>query len=494
MSEAAETIPWSRKAETLSWLNEDWLALGIGFLVFAAALIGLLGVDVIGWVVTTSVWIDPAKALGATSKLYAGIGGGAALLGTYAALLLVLTAAAAALKIDAKRFAVTFTVLFAIAYASWIFGSFAYVAVVTPADQHKFGIDWSLKLTNEGGFIVALLSGLVIANVFPRFADWLKEAIRPELYIKIAIVILGGFIAVTAAGRLTLASSLLLRGVAAIVEAYLIYWAVVYFVARKWFGFNREWAVPLASGISICGVAAAIATGGAIRARPLIPVLVSSLVVLFAMVEVLVLPFLAQTFLSHDPLVAAAWIGLAVKTDGAAVAGGGITEALILAKAAAEGIRYEPGWIVGTTATIKVFIDIFIGIWSFILGYIWTNHINVAEGGEKAKAVEIWQRFPKFILGFVVTFAIGLALALAGGPELKAKLPAVIGEANTFRVIFFLLTFFSIGLLSNFKKLWADGIAKLAAVYVLTLFGFVVWVGLLISWLFFHGVTPPLAS
>ena len=184
-----------------------------------------------------------------------------------------------------------------IAYASWFVGAWAHLAAVTPADQAKFGIDWSLKLTNEGGYIVALVVGLVIANFFPRFAEWLKEAIRPELYIKIAIVILGAFVAVTAASKLTLASSLLLRGLAAIVEAYLIYWAVVYYIARKWFGFSREWAAPLASGISICGVAAAIATGGAIRARPQVPVLVSSLVVVFAVVEVLVLPWIAQTYL-----------------------------------------------------------------------------------------------------------------------------------------------------------------------------------------------------
>src|SRR5438445_13399247 len=102
------------------------------------------------------------------------------------------------------------------------------------------------------------------------------------------------------------------RGLCAIVEAYLIYWAVIYFIARKYFKFNREWAAPLASGISICGVSAAIATGGAIRARPIIPVLVSSLVVVFAVVEVLILPFLAQTFLAHEPLVAGAWMGRAV--------------------------------------------------------------------------------------------------------------------------------------------------------------------------------------
>ena len=65
--------------------------------------------------------------------------------------------------------------------------------------------------------------------------------------------------------------------------------------------------------------------------------------------------------------------------------------------------------------------------------------------------------------------------------------------ANNFRVIFFILTFFSIGLLSDFKRLWSAGIGKLAAVYVVSLFGFVIWVGLLISWLFFAGVKPPLA-
>src|SRR5262249_10594599 len=99
-----------------------------------------------------------------------------------------------------------------------------------------------------------------------------------------------------------------------------------------------------------------------IRARPIIPVLVSSLVVVFAVVEVLILPFLAQTFLWQEPLVAGAWIGLAVKTDGAAVARGGITETLIPAEAAAGGVAYHLGWFLATTATVKVFIDIFIGI------------------------------------------------------------------------------------------------------------------------------------
>jgi uncharacterized membrane protein YadS len=487
MTDVASALP-SRE------LTEDWLAVCVGLLIFALALAGLAGRDLLGWAVTTSIWTDLTGALKATSNAYSGLGGFGALLATYAALLVVLTLGIATLKADVKRFAVAFTAVFFIAYASWIIGNYAKLAAATPADFQKFGISWSLRLTNEGGYIVALFAGLVIANFFPRFADWLEEAVRPELYIKIAIVILGGFLAVTIAGKLSLATSVLLRGIAAIIEAYLIYWAVVYFVARKWFGFSREWAAPLASGISICGVSAAIATGGAIRSRPAVPILVSSLVVIFAVVEVLILPLLAQAFLSHEPLVAAAWIGLAVKTDGAAVAGGGITEALVLAKAATEGIHYQPGWLLGTTAAIKIFIDVFIGIWAFILAYIWTNHINVAKDGDKAKASEIWQRFPKFILGFVITFLVGLSLAASASPERLSRTTAAIGEANTFRVIFFVLTFFSIGILSNFRKLWQEGIGKLAAVYLVSLFGFVIWVGLLISWLFFSGVKPPLAS
>jgi len=43
-----------------------------------------------------------------------------------------------------------------------------------------------------------------------------------------------------------------------------------------------------------------------------------------------------------------------------------------------------------------------------------------------------------------------------------------------FRSIFFLLTFFAIGVLSNFRRLWQEGFAKLPAVYVLCLFGHII--------------------
>jgi len=474
-------------------LSEDWLSVWIGLLVFVLALGVLAGSDLLGWVVTTSVWNDASKALSPLSKAYSGLGGVGALIATYIALALVMTAAAAALKADIKRFALGFTAVFWISYLAWFIGSYASFAVTTPADMQRFGISWSLRLTNEGGFIVALLAGLFIGNFMPGFAAWMKEAVRPEWYIKTAIVILGGFLGVTAAGQPILAKEVMFRGLAAIIEAYLIYWAVVYYVARKWFGFSREWAAPLASGISICGVSAAIATGSAIRARPVVPIMVASLVVVFAVVELLILPFAANAFLAKEPMVAGAWMGLAVKTDGAAVASGAIAESLILATAAADGVNYAKGWILGATTMVKVFIDIFIGIWAFILAWIWTNYIEVRPG-DKAKIGEIWERFPKFIIGYVLTFVVVLLLAAGATPATTAKIRASMGEANAFRGIFFVMTFFTIGVMSNFRKLWEEGIGRLAAVYVVCLFGFVIWVGLVISWVFFGGVKPPLAS
>ena len=470
-------------------INEDWLAVWLGLFLFALSLGPLFGIDLLGWAVTTSVWTNVATALAPASKAYAGLPGVLSLLLTYVFLLAVLTAGAVALGLRPLRFAKGFTIVFGLAYASWVVGSCAYIAA-TPDKRAAFHIGWSLNLTNEAGYVVALLAGLFAGNLFPTAAKRLQEAVRPELYIKIAIVILGGFLGVTAAEQLGLATSVMFRGLCAIVEAYLIYWALVYYIARRYFKFSREWAAPLASGISICGVSAAIATGSAIKARPVVPVMVSSLVVIFAVLEMLLLPFLAQTFLFHEPMVAGAWMGLAVKTDGAAMTSGAIADALIRAKAMqVDGMAYQPGWIMAVTATVKVFIDVFIGIWAFILAWIWSVKID-PKPGERVRVGAIWERFPKFILGYVATFAGVLAIGLLA-PALVPKAKAAMAQAGVFRGIFFVMTFFTIGLVSNFRKLWEEGIGRLALVYVLCLFGFIIWIGLAISWIFFHGVRPP---
>jgi uncharacterized membrane protein YadS len=218
---------------------------------------------------------------------------------------------------------------------------------------------------------------------------------------------------------------------------------------------------------------------------------VSSLVVLFAVVELVALPFAARTFLAHEPLVAGAWMGLAVKTDGAAVASGTITDAF-LRSAAEGGVQYEPGWILMTTTTVKMFIDVFIGIWAFVLALIWVYRID-RRPGEAVRLGEIWQRFPKFVLGYAATFLVLFLLALLQ-PDLLDRCRLATKESDLFRTLFFVMTFFSIGLVANFRRLWEEGIARLAAVYVVSLFGFIIWIGLAISWIFFHGVRPPVVG
>ena len=534
---------YSSMEEKAKGVSEDWLAVWIGLFIFVVSLGAFIGTDVLNWGVTTAVWTDLSKALKPLSAAW--LGGFGSLILTYVVLLIVMTVGAVALKADIKNFIIGFTVVFWISYFCWMLGSWANIAVTTKPDMQKFGITWSLKLTPEAGFIVALAVGLIFGNFVPSFANAIKEAVRPELYIKTAIVILGGSLGMMAAEKLGLASAVMFRGLCAIVEAYLIYWALVYFIARKYFKFSREWAAPLASGISICGVSAAIATGGAIKARPVVPIMVSSLVVIFAVVELIVLPFVAETFLYKEPMVAGAWMGLAVKTDGAAVAAGAVAEGLILGKAA-EGVIYQPEWIKNTAAVVKVFIDVFIGVWAFVLAIIWCSFIE-CKPGEKVRPGQIWDRFPKFVIGYVLTFLIILLVCLPASKKLTAmsgqagpltksiaaqemqlatlnkqvvdeeaklstlkkkdkkaiaslktqigkdkvavasltdkigkdkaqlaplndqiKAPkatmgaarAATGEANVFRGIFFVMTFFTIGLVSNFKKLWEEGIGQ----------------------------------
>jgi uncharacterized membrane protein YadS len=472
-------------------LNEDWLSVLLGLLLFVFSFAVFFRLDLLGWAVTTAVWTSPMGALGPISKSYAGLPGLVYLAATYVFLLGLLAVGAAALNLNMIRFLKGFTAVFFTSYLAWFIGSWAYIAA-TPDNRQALGVPWSLSLTPEAGFIVALILGLALGNFWPSAVRAIKEAIRPELYIKTAIVILGGALGATAAEQLRLASAVMFQGVCAIIVAYLIFWAAVYYIARRYFRFSREWAAPLASGISICGVSAAIATGSAIRARPVIPVMVSSLVVIFAVVELVLLPFLAQTFLYHEPLVAGAFMGLAVKTDGAAVAAGAITEALVQAKAlSVQGLHYQPGWIMGVSATVKVFIDAFIGVWAFVLAWIWSAKIE-NRSGERVRPREIWDRFPKFILGYVATFLIALGIGILS-PALLAKTKVASAQANVFRGIFFTMTFFTIGVVSDFRKLWEEGIGRLALVYVLCLFGFVIWVALAISWLFFRGIRPPLA-
>lgn len=478
--------------------NEDWWAVWLGLFIFLLGLGPIFGTELLGWVVKSSVWTDISKSFAPISKAYANsMSGFTSLFLTYLFLLVLTTIGAGTMGANVKRFAAGFTIIFAITYICVILGDNAYIAA-TPDKQAKLGIPWSLGL-GEMGFILAMIVGLIIGNFMPGVARYLEEAAKPEWFIKTGIVILGAAIGIKTVGALGLATTVIVRGICAVVEAYLIYWPVVYFVSRRYFRFTPEWAAPLASGISICGVSAAIATGGAIRSRPIVPVILSAVIIVFVAVEMLILPWFAQAFLYDEPMVAGAWMGLAVKSDGGAVASGAITDSLVRAKAeATSGVKYEEGWMLMAATTTKVFIDIFIGVWAFILAIIWSVYkLNDKGGGGvagcKVSASEIWDRFPKFVIGFALTFFALLFIGLSD-PKLVKLAEAGSNQANGLRTLLFALCFFSIGLITNVRKLWDAGMGRIVAVYSVCLFGFILWVGLLVSWLFYHGIMPPVVG
>lgn len=471
--------------------SEDWWALWLGLFLFILGYGPLANVSIIGWTFKGMVWLNPASAVTTTNPEYVKLGWLSLPL-TYVFLLSIFSVAARTMKYKMKEFIFGFSCIFWITALVWILAFYAYSAVTL--DQLKaWQIPWSLSLTSEGGYIYLLLIGLVARNVFKGFAQKLSEAAKPEWFIKIGIVLLGATVGVKAVAALALATIVIFRGLSAIVEAYLIYWPLVYLISRKYFRLPKEWAAPLASGISICGVSAAIATGSAIRARPRIPIVLSSIIVAFSVVELIILPWISYAlYPAIGGMTLGAWMGLAVKTDGAATTSGALVDALVRAKAATLGISLDKGWMLLAATTTKIFIDMFIGVWAFVLAVIWSTSIAHDEGNmEKVRLREIWFRFPKFIIGYFVTFATVLGTAMIVGGKAPA-LSLASGEIDGFRVFFFALTFLSIGLVTDLSAFRREGLGKVVLIYVMCLFGFILWIGLFVSWIFYSGVPVPL--
>ncbi|MGC9069270.1 MAG: YeiH family protein [Thermoprotei archaeon] len=143
--------------------------------------------------------------------------------------------------------------------------------------------------------------------------------------MKIGLVLLGSEI---------LFNELIIAGPKAIAQALavvFVIWYVAYFVARK-LGLDKEFSAVLASGVSICGVSAAIATGGAIKADPKKVSHVIGLILFTSIIMLFSMPPLAK-FLGFTGVLAGAWIGGTIDTTPAVVAAGALysSEALKIA-------------------------------------------------------------------------------------------------------------------------------------------------------------------
>ncbi len=470
--------------------NEDWWAVWLGLILFAAGLFSIGRIDLVGWMVETSVWtwgdFSFSNALDVTR--YEGWHPLAGLLMAYVVFTALTCLGAWSMKFNVRRFWAGWTVLFVLAWACWIIGHEAHFAVPVNAwDEH--GLTWGLSLGGGFSYILALAVGLIIGNFIKPLAGFLHEAAKPEWFIKTAIVYLGIKVGVKSMDAADKTLELALAGAAAVFVAYLLFWPIVYALGRRAFRLPRDAAAVLSSGISICGVSAAIATAGAIRARPVLPVMVSMLIVIFAMIELVVLPGFYTWVAPDQPIVNGAAMGMTVKTDGADAAAGAFLEELMRSSAAARGTHWEPGWIVTSAIMTKIWIDMFIGLWAFLLAIVWVRKVEHQPGRSHVGPSEIWHRFPKFVIGYLITWFAYLAI-LAFLPEFTAAAkPGAEVVEGPMRKMMFMLTFVSIGTITDFSKL--KGMGRLALLYAVALFVIIAPLAYFIAWLFHRGMMPP---
>ncbi|WP_069807524.1 putative sulfate exporter family transporter [Vulcanisaeta thermophila] len=478
------------------WRKEDWWALWIGLLIFFLALPGYYGVYLLGWVPRVAApWLDPSQSIIVVAqrltmtKAYLGLNPVLSVFFLYLFLLAILTFAAWLMKYNVKRFVAGFTIIFILTFGFWWLFGYAYFNA-TPDQYAKLHITWSIPVGADGILIYLLLIGLFISNVifYKKLPAVLEAGARTEWYIKTAIVLLGALVGASSLRYMTIAVTLVERSLIAIVAAYLIYWPISYFLSYKLFKLEQKWAATLASGVSICGVSAAIATAAAIGAPSIVPATIASIIVLFAAVELVILPFVASSILKWAPYAAGAWMGLSVKTDGAAAASGALTDALISAQ---PGLAVYKTWVLSTAVMTKVFIDIWIGLWAFILAVIWLTVVE-KKPGQKVPAIMIWFRFPKFVLGYLATWLIlwGIGFTVGAVAASKLMVGGITPQTELFRYFFFALTFMSIGLTTRFKTLAEIKAGRIIAAYVVSLI-IIIFIALGLSIAFFAGLPPP---
>jgi len=260
-------------------------------------------------------------------------------------------------------------------------------------------------------------------------------------------------------------------GVYGIVQAVLVVFAVWYacfWLARK-LKVDDDFAAILSSAVSICGVSAAIATAGAVKGDPKKLSYVTSIVLICAVPMLIFQPIIAKA-LGLSDIVAGAWLGGTLDTSGSVVAAG----ALISEQAMKTGV------------IVKMSQNVLIGFVAFILSVVWTlKACKVGEAGrETPSAMEIWYRFPKFVLGFIVASLI-FSFFLDPGTVAATK-----GTLGGLRTWWFALAFTSIGLETRFGDLAKLGGGR-PAIAFLAAQGFnIVWT-LLLAYLLFGGVIFP---
>lgn len=288
-----------------------------------------------------------------------------------------------------------------------------------------------VKEYNLEAVIFALGIGLLISNFF-TLPTWFKESLNTELYVKIGLVLLGTTVIF---GDILKAGSLgLIQALVVVISV----WYFAFWVCKK-LKIDKEMALMLSSAVSICGVSAAIATSGAIKGDSKKLSYVISLVLITAIPMMIFMPLMAD-WMGLSQEVTGAWLGGSIDTTGAVVASGSLV--------GEEALKIS--------TIVKFSQNVLLGIAAFAISIYWTYAKSVDDETKREKPTlkVIWERFPKFVIGFV--FA-SLLFSFIISPQTN---DLVKGSLKSVQGLWFVLAFTSIGLETNFKELFVHSNKK----------------------------------
>jgi uncharacterized membrane protein YadS len=300
--------------------------------------------------------------------------------------------------------------------------------------------------------IFALGLGLLWSHTLP-VPEWLREAVRTEFFIKVGIVLLGATI---------LLPEMLKAGMPGLIQAALVIpvvWYACYFIAKK-LKVDDEFGVMLSTAVSICGVSAAIAACGAIQGDRKKLSYVTSIVLLCAVPMMIFMPIVIKQ-MGLSEAVGGAWLGGTLDTSGSVAA-------------ATEQVGKDATKI---GVIVKLSQNVLIGVAAFILS-VWWSMRGGAGGERKVSAKVIWERFPKFVIGFVLasvifSYLVPAEVAAAASKPLKAV-----------REAWFAAAFVCIGLETRLGELFTLGGGRPALAFLGGQVFNIAWTLILALWLF----------
>ncbi len=369
------------------WKTEDWWSVWLGLGIVIMAIVALwMGTSIKSWAVLPSkitsfsnVGADLAKNAWGYLTIFLVLG-------------VIFCISMKLMGHKLKNFVPGFIILF--------FGSL----VIFYVAGTKFMNDYNIEAP-----LLALIVGLIISNTF-KIPEWMKTSLRTEYYIKTGIVLLGAtlpFTIIIKAGPIALLQATIVS---------VVTWLTIYLAATKIFKLEPQFGAVLGAGGAVCGVSASIAVGGAVKAKNEHISISIAVVTIWAIIMIFALTFALKQLVPDTvaPGVAGAIVGTSEFADAAGFA--------VVAELAT---RFGDAPIQTFTLMKVIGRDIWIGIWCLILAIVSVTFWEKNKDDKKSSvgAGIIWERFPKFVLGFL---AGSIIVSIVG-----TMIPAnYVGKAN----------------------------------------------------------------